>query len=238
MKNKLICTLALASALVAPPTVRAAEPNKWTFDASLYGLAAGMSGNVGVGSINAPVDFGFDKVLDNLDFAMMGKVRVGYDRWALNTDVIYMNLGASKNNVTVDLSQWMVEPTLSYRVTQHIEALAGARYNNISGELRGPFGRNPTSTQQWWDPIVGVNLSLPLGKYFSFNVRGDVGGFGVGSDLTWQAFPHFGWRFAKWASLEAGYRWLGVDYETGSGADRFKYDMVIQGPQLGFTVHF
>jgi len=29
-----------------------------------------------------------------------------------------------------------------------------------------------------------------------------------------------------------------MDYETGSGDSRFKYDMLIQGPQLGFTVYF
>jgi hypothetical protein len=69
-------------------------------------------------------------------------------------------------------------------------------------------------------------------------VRGDGGGFGVGSDLTWQAFPYFGWQFAKWGSLQAGYRWLYMDYETGSGTRQFKYDMLNQGPQLGFTLHF
>ncbi len=92
-----------AATLLAPPTADAGEANPWTLDASLYGLAAGMSGNVGIGRVNADVDFGFDKVWDNLEFAMMGKIRVGYDRWALSTDVVYMGLGASKNGVSVDL---------------------------------------------------------------------------------------------------------------------------------------
>ena len=130
--------LLLAAALLTSPSAGAAEPKKWTFDASLYGLAAGMSGDVGVGPVNAGVDFGFDKVWDNLEFAMMGKVRVGYDRWALTTDVIYMGLGASRNGVTVDMDQWMVEPTISYRVSKYFEPFAGVRYNNLSGEIRGP----------------------------------------------------------------------------------------------------
>jgi hypothetical protein len=228
----------LAAALLGPSAASASETNKWTFDASLYGLAAGMSGTVGIGPVNADVDFGFDKVWDNLEFAAMGTVRVGYDRWAITTDVIYMGLGASRNGVTVDLDQWVVEPTLSYRVCKYCEVLAGVRYNNISGEIRGPLGRNPSGTQEWWDPIIGANLSLPLGKGFSLNVRGDIGGFGVGSDFAWQVFPYFGWQFAKWGSLQAGYRWVDMDYESGSGANRFKYDMFIQGPQIGFTFHF
>ena len=56
--------------------------------------------------------------------------------------------------------------------------------------------------------------------------------------MTWQAFPYFGWQFAQWGSLQLGYRWLYMDYETGSGADRFKYDMLIQGPQIGLTFNF
>ena len=237
MKHKLLLTLTLAATLL-PQALRAGENDKWTFDVTLYGLAAGMSGEVGVGPINADVDVGFDKIWDNLELGAMGKLRVGYDRWALNADVIYMGLGASKNGVSADLDQWVVEPSLSYRFCKEFELLAGARYNNLSGEIRGPFGRNPTGTQDWWDPIVGVNLSLPFAKKFSFNVRGDVGGFGVGSDLTWQAFPYLGWQFTQWGSLQAGYRWVSTDYETGSGLNRFKYDILTSGPQVGFTLHF
>ncbi len=190
MNNRQIAQiLLLGAALLAPSAARASEARPWTFDVSLYGLAVGMAGDIGVGQVNADVDFGFDKVLDNLEFAKMGNVRLGYDRWALTTDVVYMGLGTSKNDVSVDLDQWMVEPTLSYRLSKYFEPLAGVRYTNLSGEIRGPFGRNPTGTQDWWDPIVGANLSLPLGKKFSFSVRSDIGGFGVGSDLTWQAYP-------------------------------------------------
>ena len=85
---------------------------------------------------------------------------------------------------------------------------------------------------------MGARFRLPLGKKFSFNVSGDVGGFGVNSNIAWQAFPYFSWQFAKWGSVQAGYRWLYIDYETGSGLDRFKYEVLTQGPQLGLTVHF
>jgi hypothetical protein len=38
--------------------------------------------------------------------------------------------------------------------------------------------------------------------------------------------------------LQAGYRFLSTDYETGSGVNRFRYDVRVHGPQLGFTLHF
>jgi hypothetical protein len=237
MKTKLLCTLPFAAALV-PTALHAQEANKWTFDFSLYGVAASMSGDIAVGPVDANLDVGFDKIWDNLEFAAMGTVRVGYGRWALTTDIIYMGLGLYNQDMHVDLDQWLVEPTLSYRVSKYFEPLVGVRYNNLNADIIGPSGRNPSGTQDWWDPIVGANLTLPLAKSFSFNVRGDIGGFGVGSDLAWQAFPYFDWRFANWGSLQLGYRWLSTDYETGSGASRFKYDMLIHGPHIGFTVHF
>ncbi len=239
--KRTIQILALATALLSP-TVRAEEPNKWTFDVTLYGLAAGMSGDVTVKGIPADVDIGFDQIWDNLEFGAMGKVRVGYERWALNADVIYMGLGGTENGVSVDFDQWVVEPSLSYRFCREFEVLAGARYNSLSTDISGtgPLGnfRESSGTQDWWDPIVGANLSLPFAKKFSFNTRVDIGGFGVGSELTWQAFPYLSWQFNRWGSLHAGYRWVYTDYETGSGASQFRYDILTQGPQIGITFHF
>ena len=237
MKNKILFTLTLVAAMM-PSGLRAGETNKWTFDMTLYGMAAGMSGDVAVGPVNANLNVGFDKILDNLELGAMGKVRVGYERWAFSADVIYMGLGGSKNGVSADLDQWVVEPSLSFAVCTGFEVLAGVRYNNISGEIRGPLGSNPTGTQEWWDPIVGANFTLPLCEKFSFTFRGDIGGFDVGSDLTWQAFPGVRWQISDAASLQFGYRWTYTDYETGSGLNRFKYDVLSQGPQLGVTFHF
>jgi hypothetical protein len=238
MRRKLLTTLALAATLVVP-TVRAEETNHWTFDVTLYGLAASMSGDVAVKGIPANnVDIGFDKIWDNLNFGAMGTVRVGYDRWAFSTDVIYMDVGATKEPFSLEVKQLMVQPVIEYRVHRQVTVFAGAVYNRIDMQLSGPIGRNPSDAQGWWDPIVGTQLSLPLGKHFSLNVRGDVGGFGLGSDLAWEAYPYVSWQFAKWGALQLGYRWISVDYETGSGRNRFKYDMVSQGPQLGVTITF
>ena len=38
--------------------------------------------------------------------------------------------------------------------------------------------------------------------------------------------------------LVLAYRALGMDYETGNGADLFVYDLVTFGPEIGFLFHF
>lgn len=78
----------------------------------------------------------------------------------------------------------------------------------------------------------------PLENRWRLGVRGDIGGFGVGSSFTWQVRPFAGYRFGSLFELLLAYRVLGVDYETGSGADLFAYDVVTFGPEIGLRFHF
>lgn len=65
-----------------------------------------------------------------------------------------------------------------------------------------------------------------------------IGGFGAGSDFTWQLFPSVGFKLADSVSLEFGYRWIDIDYSTGDGNERFGYDVLTQGPVGGFAFRF
>lgn len=240
MKNKSLLTLALAIGLL-PVTLPAQENKPWRFDASLNLFLAGMTGDLAAKGIPAEVDADFGDIVEHLEAGAAGRFTLGHERWSLSTEFSYLRLGAETSLVKAEMTQWLVEPSVGYEVCKNATVFAGARYNSVHGDLtfNGPAGRVKTGTQDWWDPIVGAQLSLPLIKdKLSFDGRFDVGGFGVGSDITWQVFPHLNWRFAKWGSVQLGYRWLGTDYETGSGANRFRYDVVLQGFQLGLTAHF
>ena len=69
-------------------------------------------------------------------------------------------------------------------------------------------------------------------------VRGDVGGFGVGSELTWNAALHLAHQLSEGVSLGFGYHVMDVDFEDGSGLSKFTYDVQIHGPQIGVGFHF
>lgn len=233
---KPIVPLLLATSLA--PFAHAADDNGWKFENSLYLFAAGMSGDVTAKGISADVDVGFGDVVTNLEFGAMGSFRLSRGDWALNADIIYTGLGADKGPITVDMNQWVVEPTLSYRLCEYFEPFAGVRYNYLGGEIEGPFGRVRTASQDWFDPIIGGNFSARINDKFTAKLRADIGGFGAGSDLTWQAYPHFDYRISESCSLQAGYRWVYNDYSHGSGRNRFAYDVLTQGPQIGLTFTF
>jgi len=99
----------------------------------------------------------------------------------------------------------------------------------------GPRSRSVSET--WVDPVIIGRAKFPSKKWM-FQLRGDLGGFGIGSDFTWQVQADIGYRFSKLFQLGLGYRYIGMDYENGSGADRFLYDVDTYGPALKFGFHF
>ena len=84
------------------------------------------------------------------------------------------------------------------------------------------------------------NLSLIhiFSRLWAISVRSDIGGFGVGSDFTWNLVLLAGYRTSGGGQLLFGYRILDVDREKGSGADFFKFDVTYSGPMLGYSFNF
>ena len=66
-------------------------------------------------------------------------------------------------------------------------------------------------------------------------IRGDIGGFGVGSDFTWNAITFIDYRLWKHVSILGGYRALYQNYKNGSGIDEFKFDVTMHGPILALN---
>lgn len=232
-----IATIATIALAWAPPRASAeSAPAATTVDFSLYFLGSSMTGDVAVGDATADLDASFGDIMDHLEFGAMGFGRVAKVPWSFTAEIVYMGLGVSRDLTSSDFEQWVVEPRIGYQVSARLEPFVGVRYNHLSGEIAGPFGRAPSGSQSWWDPIVGATGTLPVGATLSLVGHGDIGGFGIGSDVTWQVHPYLDWKMMPQASLQAGYRWLGVDYETGDGGDRFGWNVLTQGPQIGVTV--
>jgi len=70
-------------------------------------------------------------------------------------------------------------------------------------------------TDDWLDPFIGLRAHYDFSGRIYVTARGDVGGFGVGSDFTWQAEAALGVKLSQRMFAELGYRALGVDYDHG-----------------------
>ena len=110
------------------------------------------------------------------------------------------------------------------------------RYTSL--DLSSPAVPAADIKEEWFDGFGGVRLGHEFGeqKEWSVSGRADVGA--GGSDLTWSATMLAAWQFTKWGSLNAGYKWLAYDYNTGSGPSRFSWDVTYEGPIAGLVFHW
>ena len=57
------------------------------------------------------------------------------------------------------------------------------------------------------DPYVGVRVQYPIAERWTLVGYADVGGFGVGSEFTWQAAAGINYEFSKSIAGKFGYRY-------------------------------
>ncbi len=96
---------------------------------------------------------------------------------------------------------------------------------------------------QWVDPLVGLRLRHGFTPRQQIVVRGDIGGFGLGSQLTWQAVAVYSyeWQFTGYqVAALLGFRALGVNYSSPSGAgiNAVGINEILYGPIIGVSFRF
>jgi hypothetical protein len=244
MKHVIRTTLAVG-AILAGPAVHAEE---WKHEFAPYLWATGMDGTAGVGPVEASVDVGFSDILDSLEMGFLGTYRATKGPLSLTFDAVYMGLGESVQGpgglltADIDMDQTALEGTVGWALTEQFVVFGGLRYIDLSVDVqaRTPQGdlRSAGGDESWVDPIIGARYTIPFNDQWSLALRGDVGGFGVGSDFAWQAVTAVRWQASPRFGVLAAYRYVDMDYEDGSGLGYFKYDMSISGPALGVVFTF
>jgi opacity protein-like surface antigen len=79
-----------------------------------------------------------------------------------------------------------------------------------------------------------VRVQHPIAERWTLTGYADIGGFGVGSDFTWQLAAGIDYVFSKVFVGKFGYRYMAVDYDK----DGFRYDMANSGLYLGVGIRF
>lgn len=228
------------------------DTKKWEFLTDVYLLFPYMNGEIGIGNnITVPVDASPGDIFSKLQMAGMLDFEARTDKWAITTDFVYMNLNQdiTPGNVIVSgdvgAKQLIWESAGLYRLAPFWEVGVGGRLNNIATEIDFIRKAVPNNTKEfyksgsktWFDPILVTRLSGNVDDKWLFQFRGDLGGFGLGSDFTWQLQAYAGYRISKVFHLAAGIRILGIDYDRGTDTERFIYNVDTSGPviKLGFN---
>jgi opacity protein-like surface antigen len=253
-------TLALAVYIpAAAQTETGSNVDNWQFEITPYIFAAGMNGKTGIGSVTSNVDMSFDDILKNLDQGFMALFEASKGPWTYGLEGVYFKLkdeganswqgplgSTSTGTLDATMTEQLYQLTAAYRVMDEhtkVDVLGAARYTQLDADLSlavtGPpllpdGSHSISGTENWWDPVIGARVLQPLADAWTLAGYADIGGFGVGSKLTYQLLAGVNWQFSKSVSAKAGYRYLYQDYQNGG----FIWDMKSSGFYLGAGFRF
>ena len=221
----------------------------WEFVVAPYLSLPHMNGELTVRRVSVGLDVGPGAIFEALNFAAMLYLEATNRTWTITFDGLYGDIeGDGTTRITsqdarANVRQLAAEVTGMRRIVAWAEVGIGGRVNSIEGGLLVEPGEilpgfDVREQRTWFDPLVVARFSTSIKSNWRLGLKGDVGGFGIGSDFAWQVFPHLGYRFGDLFELSGGYRVTGMKYEDGSGDDLFVYDMILFGPQFGFGFHF
>jgi len=234
----------LMIALVCPAAYGQESDSKkdWEFAlAPMYLWAVSINGDQTVKGKDVDLDIPFSDIFDNLNGAVTFHFEgVHKQSWGFFTDLNYIKLEPDDGSTDIDYTQILGEVAAFYRLIENdlaIDGFGGLRYSSMDVELDLPRGkRDVDQRKDWIDPFVGLRWKWPLGEKWALRLRGDVGGFSIGSRLTMNAVGLVDFKPWKHLGFFGGYRALYQDYSTGSGRHRFSYDATMHGPALGLNI--
>ena len=162
----------------------------------------------------------------------------GYQLWSSNGSSSDGGTSSRQWTSAIDavggVRYWHAQTDVAVGVTVDVSRVA--RF--ISFDASRSVALAGTGTMDWADPFIGLRLRQALAPQHEIVLQGDVGGFGVGSQIAWQFRANYAYQFSagktSWAAL-IGYRALGVTYVNGNGDG---LDMIFAGPVLGLTAKF
>jgi opacity protein-like surface antigen len=239
--------------LAGTPVAAQDESSDWSGSLTIYGWLTGATGDVSARDrdLQADISASLSDILEDLEFAAFATGEVRRDRLGLILDVVYSSLsqdgtasGPFATDTSTDLKMLLLTSAVAARVygtdERYVDALAGARYvsTNVDVSTRReqpvPASRSASQDVDWVDPLIGVRAGLNLTEKIAVRGLADVGGFGAGSKLSWEAFVGGNYAFTKHVLGEVGFRYLHIDYE----GDKANLDLNILGPTIGVTFQF
>ena len=251
MRIKLTVLIALATTCLG--SVARAQDTQWQFSISPYLWLPSVDTKLGVEGVPVGAESNTDAtdVLDVLDFALLVSGELRHGKFALLYDVQYLKLsdhdgettGPAPREVDTDVTFAAAALAPEYRLIDQpkftLDGFAGARvlYADVgldvaAGAVLPGFGGGQDKT--WVDPIVGAKFHYLFAERWGLHGYGDIGGFGVGSDLTYQLTGTVSYSFNKNVMLHVGYCLFDVEFEDGS----FEFDTMLHGPIVGLTFSF
>lgn len=219
----------------------------WHFEAEAYLWGAALGGDTARGD---DVDIGFNDIVDNLNYGLMGYGVARKGNYSLLFDTIYLNLETDESttgnlvgiplsiDVDVELQGVITAVGVGYnlleRETTQLDIFGGGQYFWLQSELDFEVNDQEqkfSDSDHVFDGIIGVRGTTNLSDriYAIYLASGGAGD----SDYTWQVWGTLNYRLGI-VDLAAGYRYLSWNFDD----NRAFQDLNVHGPILGAKIRF
>jgi hypothetical protein len=224
--------------------------NEWRVSVTPYIWGSGVNGDVSQPGHSASLEADFGDVVAAMEFAYMMQLEAWKGRFGILLDGVLLMTesdfatprGALFSGGTSDMTTASLNALGMFRAYHGdvfaLDLGAGFRAWRVESKISlnpGVLpGSSSSTTTSFVDPILGFRAHVALAERWILNVYADVGGFGVESDLTWQAAATIGYHVNERFTAHAGYRHLRLERSTGS----LSLDIDMSGPIIGLTYRF
>jgi len=240
---------AFALLLLLAPVAATAED--WSGRLTVYGwftaldveaTVTGPRGRTATGGGSADIG----EVFDALNFAFFANAELRRGRWGLMGDLVYADLNFHRTTPRgvrrdLDLNSVLGTALVAWRAYEDERAsfdlMGGARVVSMETVVSraGPLvSLRLAATETWVDPVIGVRGRYAIGERTSLFALGNIGGFGMGSEFSWEVTAGVSHDLTERLTGEAAFRSLSIDHDAGA------VDQTIEmyGPMLGLSVRF
>ncbi|TAD74127.1 MAG: hypothetical protein EAY70_11625 [Sphingomonadales bacterium] len=247
------CAASLAAGLVAGIAAPAAAQdtdspagNDSNVQITVYGWLAGATGDFRpfAGAPTLEFDNSFGEVLGDLDAAVFVSGQFRRNRFVAVADVSYAALSREGRvppgiPASGEVSQLAISALAGARVEDSegltVDLLAGARLWDLDGQVDVPLaGVALAPGKTFIDPLVAARINAAVAPRLSALLQADIGGFGIGSDFTYQVVATLNYRASDRFFLSAGWRHLHLDYRDRGTL----FEGSQTGPIIGVTHKF
>ncbi len=211
----------------------------WNFSLRPYFFLSGMSGSITLSSVTFPINSSFSTLLKNVKFGGFISLMAEKGQWGLNGDFQYINLYGESDGLqdtSLDLKNIIGELDLIFRpeMVPTLRFLVGVRAYSVSQNFTLAGRSLPEAKTTVWDPVLGAFGSWNVHPKWGFELKGDIGGFGISSEATYQMMGAFRYSLGENTSIPFGYRVLGYQIKT----DEVLMNTRMSGAFLGLDFRF